>query len=154
MALVKDLYDLSDENRSFIEARFKASTGIEPHKAAIDAALYPDVNHRKTIQLSAGRRAISQYRKATGDLAGAIELMVFFVERGTQFTMDFGDIDETFYDSLEFMFQDVLDLLTGKGSEFSDRFIPRLTATRDSARNLGWGYYDMLCDMFDAAFPE
>lgn len=154
MALVKDLYDLSPENRSFLEARFKPAAGVDAYKDAIDAALYPDVYHNQVVQLAQGRKAIAQYRNASGDIEGTLELMTFYVERGTQFTVDFGDIDEAFYNSVEGMFRDVVDLLKDKGSELADRFVPRLAAVRDSAKGIGWGFYDGLYEALAEAFPE
>lgn len=110
--------------------------------------------HNQVVQLAQGRKAISHYRKASGDLEGTLELMTFYVERGTQFTVDFGDIDEAFYNSVEGMFRDLVDLLRGKGPQFAERFVPRLAAVRDSAAGIGWGFYDGLCEALADAFPE
>jgi hypothetical protein len=42
---------------------------------------------------------------------GTLDLMLTFVEMGTQFTAQYGDIDEPFYEGLELMLDDFRDLL-------------------------------------------
>ena len=53
------------------------------------------------LKLGEARKAIRDYRKATGDLSGTAELLMTYVENGTRFTREFGDIDERFYSSVE-----------------------------------------------------
>lgn len=155
LTLARDLFALSQENRDFVSARYLAGgDGLEPYKKAIDEAIYPDVYHNKPIRLAVAKKAVSQYTQATDDMAGTLELMVYFVERGNQFTVDFGDIDASFYSSLESMFGRVLDLLRRSEPELVERFLPRLVAIRDAASGIGWGYYDCLCEALGAAFPN
>ena len=150
---VRDLYDLSQENRDFLNARYLASENcLESYKKAIDDAIYPNVYESKPIRVSIAKKAISHYTKATGDQAGILELMVYFVERGNQFTVDFGDIDEGFYSSLESMFGRILETLKGSDHEVIAHFLPRLVAIRDAAAGIGWGYHDYLCGTLAKAF--
>ena len=79
--------------------------------------------------------------------------MVYYVECGTQCTVDFGDIDAWFYESLESMFAQVVKTLQQSGQDTIDRFLPRLEAIVRQARGIGWGYYDDLSATLKAAFP-
>ena len=89
VGLVRDLYNLSQENRDFLNTRYLASADrLGPYKETIDESPYPDIYNNKPIRISIGKKAISQYAKATNDRVGTLELMVYFVERGTQFTAD------------------------------------------------------------------
>jgi len=152
---VRDLYDLSQENRDFLNARYLASENcLESYKKAIDDAIYPNVYESKPIRVSIAKKAISHYTKATGHQAGILELMVYFVERGNQFTVDFGDIDEGFYSSLESMFGRILETLKRSDYEVIAHFLPRLVAIRDAAAGIGWGYHDYLCEALAKAFPR
>jgi len=154
MNLVRDLYVLNQENRNFLNARYLASEDrLGPHKKMIEESIYPDIYSNKPVRISLAKKAISQYTKATNDVAGTLELMVYFVERGTKFTADCGDIDEAFYSSLESMFGRVLDTLKRSAPEVMACFLPRLTAIRDTADGIGWGYHDYLCDALSEAFP-
>jgi hypothetical protein len=75
MKLVGDLYRLSKDNRVFIESWFLAGEDpLEHYKGIIADALYPDVFKNKPIRLSVGKKAISDYRTATNDEAGTLEL--------------------------------------------------------------------------------
>lgn len=153
--LVRDLYLLSQENRDFLNTRYLASEDrLGPYKKMIEESIYPDMYSNKPVRISLAKKAIRRYTKATNDVAGTLELMVYFVERGTKFTADCGDIDEAFYSSLESMFGRVLDTLKRSAPEVMARFLPRLTAVRDAADGIGWGYYDYLCDALEQAFPS
>lgn len=57
------------------------------------------------MSLSTGKAAISAYKKTINDTEGLLELMVFYVECGNKFTVDYGDIDEQCYYSIETMFE-------------------------------------------------
>ena len=48
---------------------------------------------RPQLKLADGRKAIREYQTATADPVGTLELMLTFVETGTRFTRNFGDIE-------------------------------------------------------------
>lgn len=116
--------------------------------------MYPDVFRKQPIQISKAKKALSEYRKAVRDVRGEIELMVHFVESGNQFTLEYGDIDEEFYDALLHMYaraiKAIMDLPDSERPALQDR----LQEVARSAHGIGWGYYDGLCDAFASAFPE
>jgi len=155
MMLIKDLYALNKNNKTFIEARYLAGEDtLEPYKKRIDEALYPDVMKDRPVSFSAGRKAISDYKKATKDSDGTIELMVLYVSTGTQFTLDYGDMYDEFYDSLISMFHSTLKLLDKTDSKTQDKFVPELADIVDSVRGIGWGYHDDLCSLLNDYFPD
>ena len=92
------------------------------------------------------RKAIRDYRKATGNLTGTIDLMLTYVENGTEFTHEFGDINESFYNSLESVLNEMAELLLGEGSEFYPQFRERTQRLTIHADHIGWGYGDSLRD--------
>jgi hypothetical protein len=150
LKLIADLYSSSAENKSFIHSRyFVGGQTLEPYKGIISEALYPDVYKNKPIRLSIGKKAISDYYKATKDKAGQLELMVHYLETGNQFTIKFGDIDEQFYSSLETMFEKILTSLRKESPDVRDKYCSRLKDVVSSARNIGWGYYDYISDIFE-----
>jgi len=79
---------------------------------------------------------------------------VYYVECGNQFTVDYGDIDEGFYESLESMFTQVVKTLQTSDETTVERFLPRLKAVVSQAEGIGWGYYDAISDALEGAFPE
>jgi hypothetical protein len=151
VALVKDLYDHAAENRDFLEARFQADedggAALEKYRRKIIEQFFPRYgNGIGKLKLGEARKAIRDYRKATGNLAGTLELMVTYVENGTRFTRDYGDIDEGFYNSLDSVLAEVARLLVKEGPELYPRFRDRLTQVEDDASNIGWGYCDSVRD--------
>ena len=104
--LIVDLYALSVENRNFISTQcYLSKNTLDIYEQIIGGALYPKIG--KPLKLSMGRKAISDYKKASGDEVGVLDIMVYYVEMGTKFTLEYGDIYEEFYDSLESMFKKV-----------------------------------------------
>lgn len=55
---------------------------------------------------------ISDYKKATGNISGIIDLIIHYIKLGTTFTCKFGDIniDKIFHYSLETMFSNVYQI--------------------------------------------
>ena len=68
--------------------------------------------------------------------------MVHYLETGNQFTVEFGDIDEQFYSSLESMFGRILTELKKQPVDVQDKYFSRIEDVVFSTRNIGWGYYD------------
>ena len=80
--------------------------------------------------------------------------MLRYVECGTAFTAEYGDIDEVFYSSLESMFDETLNGVVSLPP--TDRAAPlrRLARVVDQAGAVGWGYQDSIGDALCRAFPD
>ena len=146
IALVKDLYNHSADNRDFLEARFQAQDGgaaLEKYRRKIVEQFFPRYgNGIGKLKLGEARKAIRDYRKATGNLAGTLELMLTYVENGTQFTREYGDIDEGFYNSLDSVLAELARLLINEAPDLYPGFQERLEQVEYAAANIGWGYCD------------
>ncbi|MBT7071390.1 MAG: hypothetical protein HN975_10940, partial [Anaerolineae bacterium] len=93
------------------------------------------------------KKVITEYKKATKDLRGTLDLMLTYVERGHAFTNDFGDIDEPFYNTLLNMFERFATELKMSPArrELYDLFRKRLLKMRATSE-IGWGYGDEIKD--------
>jgi len=147
LALIKDLHDASTANRDFLRARFQAddATGeaLENYRRRIVEQFFPRRGFGK-LKLGEARKAIRDYRKATGNVMGTLELMLTFVENGTEFTRQFGDINAAFYNSLESVMNELVGLLLKEGMEFYPHFRGRIRRLESHADHIGWGYGDYL----------
>ena len=159
--LVGDLYSTSPDNRRFLDARFSSSVSVAtsksltPFKAIIGKSLDPDVmTGRAPLSFVPVRKAISDYKKATGDLQGVLELMVYAVECGNNFTLEYGDINEQFYTNLESLFRKTAQLLKTMDKGTIDAFLPRLLDVVEKSDGIGWGYHDGISDAIYEAFPS
>lgn len=102
---------------------------------------------REPLRLTDARKAIRDYRKVTGDVQGTIDLLLSFVETGTDFTREYGGIDSRFYNSLTSALNEIDELLGGGGDPLYANFRDRLWAVADASRQIGWGYGDYVNDV-------
>src|SRR5262245_18477334 len=153
--LIASLSGLSKGNRDFLHARCSiGDDSIAPYKKIINDCMYPDVFKNKPIQISTAKKAISEYSKAIVDAKGEAELMTYFVECGNQFTVDYGDIDEGFYDALLRMYARAINKVLALPEDEQDQFRERLKTIMVTSNKIGWGYHDGLCEQYCEAFPE
>jgi hypothetical protein len=147
--LVKELYDAAPANRDFLHARLVANADddsvLKPYRERITTQFYPKRGFGK-LKLAEARKAIRDYRTATGNVAGTIELMLTFVEDGTAFTCEYGDINEAYYNSLESVLLEMVTLLCEAGAELYPRFRDRVQQLATNANRIGWGYGDCVRD--------
>lgn len=154
LELLRGLYDLSPQNKAWLRARVlpigQDSDYLEECRQKVIRAVYNPA--RKTPDMPRFRDAkkvISEYKKTTKDLAGTLDLMLTYVERGHAFTNDFGDIDMPFYDALINMLDRfAIELKKSPARrELYDRFRLRLLKMNRTA-DIGWGYGDFVHNTF------
>ncbi len=142
--LLKDLYQLSPANKRFFQSRFgDREAALMPYITTIESIF----DWRKSrIDLRKGKQAITEYSKAApDDVFGKVHLMLRYVEMGTAFTLEYGDMEESYYDSME----SVLDEIT-KVAEKLDPNQYRECANRidslagNAYGRVGYGYADYL----------
>ncbi|MBB4824716.1 hypothetical protein HNO89_001940 [Sporosarcina luteola] len=112
----------------------------------IQNEFFPDRGHGK-LRLSVAKKAISDFKKTTGDEVRTADLMMFYVELGTRFTATYGDIDMPFYNSMLSMYEKVIDSCE-KDHALYISLEERLYRVVDMSEGIGWGYHDELCEMY------
>lgn len=103
-------------------------------------------------RLSVAKKAISEYKKLCNSDVGLIDVMLFYVEQGVKFTSTYGDIDESFYISMEGMYEQALGAIINP--ELKDIFQERCRKIKLDASGLGWGFEDALCEAYDFTFGK
>jgi hypothetical protein len=150
LALVKDLYEAAAVNRDFIQARCQADESggevLEKYRGKIVEQFFPARGFGK-LKLGEARKAIRDYRKATGNLPGTAELLMTYVENGTRFTREYGDIDERFYRSVESALEELAGLLRGEARELYPSLSGRLASVEQMSDSIGWGFHDFIADV-------
>jgi len=153
--IVGELYRLSKENEEFLNVRFGVlDDPLAPFKKSIEESMYPDIYRDKPVQISKAKASIRRYSKASGDLTGEAELKTFFVECGNRYTLDYGDMYEEFYDAVNLMYREAINTILSLPQEQRGNFKERLRIIMESAKDIGWGYYDELREDYYEAFPE
>lgn len=147
IALLKDLHDASPENRDFLRARFEGDgeqgAALEEGRRKIVAQFFPPRGFGRA-KLAEARKVIRAYSKATGNVAGTIELLLTYVENGTKYTCEYGDIDEPFYNSMESAATEMEKLVRSEGRECYRPLRERIFAVASAADHIGWGYGDSM----------
>ncbi len=120
----------------------------QAYRQRIEEIFFPRRGFPEKLDLRAGRKAISEYKKASGDFEGTIDLMLVYVESGTAFTDQYGDIDMPFYDSLMSVLRKIAEELQGsdEGAEIYTRHRKRFLAIQRTAGGMGWGYGDFVME--------
>lgn len=62
-------------------------------------------------------------------------------------TLNYGDIGEGFYSSLESMFANILTSMKKQESSEQEKYLDRLREVVSSSKNIGWGYHDCIGDL-------
>jgi len=157
--ILQDLYKFNAENKVFFHSRFLTTQAghdyLEPYKEHIQKAISPKDPWEGTVKLSAARKAISEFKKANGNIRDTLHLMLYYVTCGNNFTLEFGDIDEAFYDSLAAMFNSITStLIKQKNEDLAMEFIPLLEEEVKRVEWMGWGYGDECKELFDDFIKE
>jgi len=145
--LIIELAKLKKYNMEWLELEFqkpdKLPELLEYYKKKISRAL--DSN-----DLTAGKKAISDFKKASPSRKSLIDIMIYYVEQGTKITLDCGDMYEDFYTRLESVYIETIKLLNEWGdTKLIEKFRPRLEILVIKTEDVGWGYHDVLWDWYD-----
>lgn len=148
--LIGELHKLNPEVRNYLSAKFQGEEAVErlfeDAQKKIKNVFFPDRGFGK-LSLATAKKAITDFKKQTDDEERAAELMVYYVELGTEFTATYGDIDETFYDSMVTTFAravEIIDTSYERVASYEERF----SSILDEAEQVGWGYPDVLHDIY------
>ncbi|MBK9008154.1 MAG: hypothetical protein IPM31_14320 [Anaerolineae bacterium] len=153
--LVKGLHDLSPQNKAWLRAKLlpvaQDTKYLEDCRRKVANYVYKETKGMPSMpRFREAKKVISEYRKSTSDLRGALDLMLTYLERGHEFTLDFGDIDEPFYDKLINMLEHFAIELRRSPAKYElyEQFRPRLMAIRKNS-DIGWGYGDFIQETVD-----
>ncbi len=146
--IIRDLYRYSEDNRRYLLARFiereKSPVVLEEYRKIIKNEFFPEKGYGE-LRYSVAEKAIRDYSEASGDFAGKIELMLTYVENGVEYTNEYGDIDEEFYDKISEMLEQFCALLKmPEGQLLYPFFRERLLKVRDDSEEIAWGFGDLV----------
>jgi len=148
LGVIRDLYEASTLNRRFLHARFvQAAPVIEEYRRLVRSALFPDPFSHRPIRLRDGTAAISEYKRATGDLAGTVDLMLEFVEAGTEQAADLGYGEDGYFAALERKVKEIVQSMDALPEVARQAAIARVIKLGEYQDVIGWGYGDFLGDM-------
>jgi hypothetical protein len=154
--VIRDLYQLNTDNKVFLTTHLgfgDPETFMAPYKRTIQRVFNPERGF-PSLTLSAARKALNDFKKASANQKAIADMMIYYVEQGVACTLNYGDIDAAFYSSLEGVFEDAIDLIKKMDSdELVEEFRPRLKRLVSSTSGIGWGFHDFLSDIYHSEYP-
>ena len=98
------------------------------------------------LNLAVARKAVNDFKKISTSSFDIANIMIFYVENGVEFTNEYGDISESFYSSIECMFESALKFI--RATEQEEEFYACCKKIVDDTSGIGWGFHDTLSDTF------
>lgn len=150
--LLLDSYKTIPQVKEYISVKYTDKDTIEwifeDYKDKIYNVFFPK-NMGAQFKISEAKKAINDFKNICSDEKFIIELMIYYVEMGVEFTNVYGDINESFYNSIESMYQSVVKAINKhKNSEIFNVFRDRLKAIVDGASEIGWGFHEELGSIY------
>jgi hypothetical protein len=155
LKVIQDLYQLNNDNKVFINSHLglgDSETLAQPYRKVIKQVFNPDRGF-PSLSLQAARKALNDFKKASASPEAIVDMMIFYVEQGVVCTLNYGDINEAFYSSLERLFEDAITLLNKKGNpEMAEAFRPRIERILADTSVIGWGFHDYISDVYHTQY--
>ncbi len=153
--LLRDLYHLSPENKTFFLTRFSIGEDTPAtYRRIIQNAMNPEIEEGHDLEIEKAHDAIKRFTKAVDDPHGEADLRIYYVECGNNFTLSYGDIDGDFYDDILQMYEYAIETVLELPKKDRKAFKTRLHDIMESADGIGWGYSDGLCELYNKSFPD
>ena len=150
--LVIDSYKAIPQLKEYITIKYAGQDEIEQiaeaYKNKIFNVFFPK-NINAPFKISNAKKAISEFKKLCSDEKLILDVMLYFVEMGIEFTCAYGDINEGFYESVEGMYEAaVSDVNKCKDSEIFNIYKDRIKAVIDCTKGIGWGFHEELKEIY------
>ncbi len=143
VALIRNLYQASPENRRFLRGRLvPTAADLEEYRGRVIDAVYPDPLSRRQVRIGEAERLIRHYRLSTGDESGAVDLMLALVEAGTEQAVDLGFGDDGYFASLERVLESAVKAIPSLPVSAQVSLVQRLRWVAERSSSTGWGYGD------------
>ena len=147
--MVLELYSDRKETKEYLEfyARPDETGKLEEHKGIIREEFYPKRRREPQTRFPICRKAIADFKKLKPSTDALAELMVSYMELATQFTYDYGDMWEQYYDSVESNFDKTIKYVAANG--LCGKYNQRLQQCVRWSSVCGYGFADAIADMYE-----
>lgn len=156
VGLLRDLHALNADNRTFLAARYLATTPSEtaaPYRRIIKQVFNP-ARGAPGLQLDVAAKALRDFRTLCADPLQVVDFMLFCVEQGVICANSYGDIDAPFYENLLAVYGSAAELVSGQPEAVIERFRPRFAKIVRDTGKIGWGFPEELEDVYWEFLPE
>lgn len=148
--LITDISQSCPQAREFLTVKFSSRESTEKlldkYKQQIENEFFPKRGFGR-LNLRDAKKAIADFKKICKDKVKGIDIMLFYVENCVDFTDQFGDINENFYNSAISVYGDVIKEINYSDVETYNMFSDRLKSAAENACE-GWGFQDCMMDLY------
>jgi hypothetical protein len=148
--LIVGMFRTNKEVQNFLSCKFLGDEAIEvlfnQAQKKIENEFFPDRGFGK-LRLAEAKKEITGFKNATNDVKRTVDLMLFYVESGVDFTNTYGDISEGFYSSMEKMYDQVA-MECDRNEDLYREFSSRLSSVLSEAGRTGWGFQEALLESY------
>lgn len=150
--LLVDCFKVNSQIKEYVTAKYAGQDTMEQifatYKNKVHDVFFPR-NMRAQLKIGDARKAVIDFKKICSDGKLVLDLMLYYLEMGVEFTNTYGDIGESFYNSMERMYQSIIrEINKHKTPEIYNMLSKRLKAVVDDTGGIGWGFHDYLSDMY------
>ena len=153
--LFNDIIDLFKKNKfvkDYYNAKYSNSDSVlNKYKKIIKDEYFPDKGEGKE-RISIAKKAVTELMKLSHDKNHIADIMIYYVEIGVEYTNCYGDINDAFYSSMENMYHRAALFLDE--NDILDEFEDRCKKIVDDAEGIGWGFPDVLAQIYCEYFLE
>lgn len=141
IALIVKLYKNDKMCRNMLDAEFGGEEVQAVLLANAKKQLYDIFFSKASLSLRNAKAVLSGFKKTAKNKEDYFDLELYYVELGTAYTNEYGDINEAFYSSLISVFADFCEnVKQSGGSDFLHSVRMRLDRLNEEAQDIGWGY--------------
>lgn len=151
---ILSLYKTFSVIKEYYDARLEPSAPHEiaqKYKKILEEQFCPKKGFPQ-LKYSVARKAISDFKKVCTDYLSILDLQLTYVEYGLECTLEYGDIDERFYNSMGSMFEDTLKDMEEYGA--LKNFQKRCYNIHIQTKDMGWGFGEFIKDLYNDFFDN
>lgn len=154
--LILDLYKSSTQVKEILSSKFIGDVYLEEalntYKRKMLDEMYP--RGYRTPSLKNGKSLINDFKKF-GDTGSILDLMLYCVELGIRYIVDYGMMNQAFYDGLCRVYGEFIELFNHEGTEDSYfKFKSRIESLLSITCDIGWGLGEYFMDVSGDFFRE
>ena len=122
---------------------------LKDYREKMYKVFFPNDIIHAGFSLAWAKSLVSEFKKIGTELELVLELQLYYVECGTDFTNAFGDIDMAFYNSMCSVYHTVIQAVNHHENNYLyQKFEKRLYHIVKESEGIGWGYHDYVSEEF------
>ena len=144
--LVKLLVDLYKDNKNvqnYIDSKLLGDGYekelLENYKKKIESCFFPQRGFAKN-PTKEGKLLINEFKKISKNDEYVVDLQLYYIECGVNFTNSFGDMPMPFYKALASALDDVVSRIYMSSNNIYDLFRKRIISIENNSESIAWGF--------------